>query len=151
MSFLAEWFDPGLEVGTEKPKDIEHEECERLARQLAIVAAAGEIPRRIGADADSEELATDKRRSKRVAHVLRQSYLAWAGKHVNGLPNGDEISKEAAQLDWEAWGKEQEVWLTNRMHYIVTLVHKNNGDEKFAKSAVVRLRNEVSWLRYALR
>jgi hypothetical protein len=151
VGYLTDWNDPGMEVGKEAPKELAEQECVRLARQLAIVTAAGEIPRRIGADASAEELALDKRRSKRVAHVLRQNLTAWSGKKTANLPSGGEIQREAAILDWEKWAAEHQAWLLNRTRYIVTLCFKNNGDEKFAKGAVVKLTNETNWLKYALR
>lgn len=153
MSFLAEYHDPGLDVGKESTDKIEEQERERLARQLAIVTAAGEIPRRIGGDADAEELALDKRRAKRVAHVLRQSLAAWGAtrKQQANLPEDEDVHKEAAQMDWAKWSQEHETWIGNRMRYIVTLCYKTNGDERWTKSATVRLRNESQWLRYALR
>ena len=46
---------------------IVHEERVRLTKLMSVATAANNIPRRLGSSASSEELATDKRRSRRVA------------------------------------------------------------------------------------
>lgn len=154
MSFLSEWYDPGLETD---PKDtvesITAAEISRLARQASVAGLALGIPRRLGGEADSDELALDKKRAKRVIHVLVQCLNSWKG---NGNPEGpfpmdDGIRMEAAQIIWPDWCESHTVWLRNRLRYVVTWGRQNNVDEKAIKKMATRLRNELGWVSYALR
>ena len=149
--YAAQWYDPALEISAdESVKKITKEESERLAKLLAIATAAGAIPRRVGPDATGEELAQDKRRAKRIAHVAGQLLDAWAG------PKGRkqakvEITREAATVDWPRWWEDHQIWLENRRRYIATWSEKNTVDRTWAKGALVRINNELSWLQYAMR
>lgn len=150
MSFLAEFYDPSLEVDeTETPAAIETAELQRLARNINLASLVASIPRRLGADADADALALDKKRAKRALHAERQCYSSWGG---DTLPSPDEeLAREAAQMDWKAWGEAQDAWLAQRTRYLVTWGRKTGSDEAWVKSAVVRLQNERRWLSYALR
>jgi len=154
VSFLAAYQDLALDVSAkDTPAGINAEEAKRLSRTLAMVILAGGIPRRLGADATGEELAIDKRRAKRVAHVLKQSLTAW-NPEGQPLAIDPDIKKDAAQLDWEQWWIEHRKWLENRITYVATwaskIAHKPE-DIQWAKKAVVRLQNELNWTAYALR
>ena len=154
MSFLAEWYDPGLETN---PKDtvasITEDEVARLARQAAVAGLALGIPRRLGGDASDEELSLDKRRAKRVIHILMQCLQAWKG---NGAPEGplpmdDGVRMDAASLVWADWYEAQQIWLRNRCRYVATWGRAHDVDEKQVKKMVTRLKNEMGWLTYAMR
>lgn len=147
-SFLMQWHDPGLTVNEEDTADsLVQEERQRLAKMLAVAEAAQTVPRRLGADATPDELAADKRRSRRIAHVARQCATAW-GKIVS--ITGD-VSREAAQVNWSQWWETHKTWLINRIKYIVAWAQKTGADEKWTKSTVVKLTNELTWLTYAMR
>jgi hypothetical protein len=151
MSFLAEHYDGELTISRDDtPRHMDHLERNRLTKALAIVAAAQEIPRRLGADASGEELAADKRRCRRVSHALGQCVKAWGG--TTKIPaNKDEVLREAAQLNWATWQADLELYLNSRIRYVATWQVKTGGDQSWAKKAVVRLQNELRWVQYALR
>lgn len=146
MGLLEGHWDPGLTVDvSESLEDITKQEVERLQTACAMVLVATQQPRRT--DGNREELALDKKRSRRILHPLRQSLVAWGGKER--APT--EADKRAgAQVDWPVWLEEQEAWLQARLRYVATWA-KASGNLRFGKSAVVRLTQELEWLRYALR
>lgn len=148
MSFITQYYDPALEISRrDTAEGITLAERERLTRMLAVAEAAAAIPRRLGAEASGEELAADKKRAKRMAHALQQSLKAWGGP----LRDKPEVAQEAAQLRWDVWWADHQVMLANRVRYVVTWCTKAGGDERWTKSAVVKLQNEQRWIEYALR
>jgi hypothetical protein len=150
VAYLERYLDPALKIpeGTTKAS-ITREEVARLNKLHAVARAAEEVPRRLGAEADGDDLAADKRRCKRIAHVAAQCIASWGGKVSAKLPS--DVTKEAATVDWHKYSAEQQVWLTNRMRFIATWQSVTNGDARWAKSAIVKLNNELVWLQYALR
>lgn len=147
MTYLTEYYDPALKPGELKREEIVAEEMLRLQTMLAIAEIAAEIPRRLGPEATGEELAADKQRCRRIRHVAQQLLASWDGKTPK---NGVDFSKLAATVNWDNWWADHQVWLRNRRRAIATW-GMTGGDEKFAKSAVVRYNNEERWLQYALR
>ena len=147
MSYLAQWYDPEMQIRDGETKaTIEKFERERLSKMVAVASAAQSVPRRLGADADSDELAEDKKRCRRVQHAAAQCLKDWGG----AVNNVGDVTREAAQVDWAKFGESQQVDLLNRLRYISTWA-MNGGDAAFAKTACVRLNNEMRWLQYALR
>jgi len=152
VNYLAQWVDPALEIEAgESAKKITEEEVERLLRLNAIAAAAGHIPRRIGEDASSRDLALDKKRCRRIAHVTLQLASSWSGKDPRLLKKEHDVLQEAAVMNWLTWWQSHQIWLLNRRKYIVTWSSRQPGQEKWCKSAIVKLNNETQWLEYALR
>jgi hypothetical protein len=148
-AFLAGYYDPGVELRDESPEEMEQFERERLYVLFAVASAAGQIPRRVGGDADGDELRNDKKRCRRIAHVAEQCFKAWGG--VPGKGVAKDISKEAAQVFWDKWWANHQVVLKNRIAYIASYGLQHAEHERWAKKSVVRLTNEQSWLSYALR
>jgi hypothetical protein len=145
--YLDSRFDPGLAVDlADTPDSLAGQEIDRLQSKCAVVSVAGQIPRRIG-KASGEELALDKLRCRRVLHVCRQSLKSWGGEER--LPS-DEEQIAGAQLLWEEWTSAYASEVETRIRYFATW-GKRAGEIKVAKSAVVRLEQELRWLRYALR
>jgi hypothetical protein len=129
---------------------ISVEEIDRVGRALAVVTVAGAIPRRLGQDADSKELALDKKRAKRVAHVLKQSFSFWSSK-TDKLPLADETIKIAgAQLIWESFELAHRSELELRIRTISTWAVRTE-DVSWGRTAVMSLENELRFLAYALR
>ena len=152
MSYLAQWVDPALEVSPEESaKRIQLEEINRLLKLHAIAIAAGAIPRRLGVDATTEELAADKKRCRRIAHVALQLASAWSGKDPDKLKAKYDVVKEAAVVNWALWWEGHKTLLINRQRYIATWSSRQDGQERWCKSALVKLNNETQWLEYALR
>lgn len=148
-SFLTAFLDLSLPVSEgESQTSLARAEQERLAHLLAIATHAQTIPRRLGGEASPDELADDKRRGKRVEHVAGQLLTAWGGRPSN---YAHDVNREAAQVNWQRWWQEHETWLLNRQRYLATWCHKCDGDEKWTKSAITRLQNEIKWISYALR
>lgn len=148
--FLQRYFDPELKPRAASREELETAEVERISRALSVVLLAGSIPRRLGGDASSEDLALDKKRAKRSAHALNQAMRGWVKKAFSLDTPSQEIRKEAAQIDWVQWREAHIIEVHNRLLLIATWGILNN-EERWAKSAVVRLENELSWIGYALR
>jgi hypothetical protein len=152
--FLETWFEPGLDVDTDLNSDsFASEEIARIQTAACRILVAFDIPRRLGGDATSDELAADKRRCKRTIHVLRQSLAGWSAKDsskVGWRPITDEDKVEGASLIWDKWWEEQESYLSARRIYIATWGLKK-PDTAYAKSAVTRLSNELTQMAYAMR
>jgi len=130
-------------------RNIEKIDRDRLRWALALAIHIGSWPRRLGSDATNEELALDKLRARRIAHVLLQALKAWGGTDKR-LPKQDLTREEAATLDWETWRNLNKIYLEKRRAYIAAWalkVHK----EDWGKSALVRINNELRQLDYALR
>jgi hypothetical protein len=144
-SFLAQHFDPALEVEGSIAVFTDEERI-RLGKLHAVARDAANITRRKGPDASGEELSHDKKMCKRIAHVASQCLAAWGGP--TRLP--DTTAREAAIVDWPKWWADHQVWLRNRMRTLATWGIKND-EERWAKSAIVRLENELGWLSYSFR
>jgi len=152
VSFLTLYYDPALEVGREDTRaSLIAAEAERLSRQYAVMMHATTIPRRLGPDASSEELAADKKRARRAAHVFEQCYLAWTKRKTVQKQKDEALLQEGATLIWDNWWGEHQLYLNRRVVYVVTWCEKISSDARWTKTAVVRLQNEHRWLEYAMR
>lgn len=153
VSFLLAYIDPAMEVpATETQEHINKVETERVVSMLTIAITAQDMPRRLGTEATPEELAADKSRNKRVAHVATQLLKGWQ-PGMNGNKPTENVRREAASVDWKKWLIEHETFLINRCRYVATWQHKYGDDLSlhWAKAAVTRLENEGKWLKYAVR
>jgi hypothetical protein len=150
-NYATQWYDPALEIGDDDSiQKIILEEGQRLAKLLAIAIAAGAIPRRMGQDSTRQEQSIDKKRSRRIAHVASQLLDSWVGSTGRQEPS-QEITREAAIVDWPRWWDGHQIFLENRRTYIATWAQNGGCDPQWAKTALVKLNNELSWLAYALR
>lgn len=147
--FLQRFFDPELQPKVESREELEEKEIERISAALSVVIITGSIPRRLGGDASDEELALDKKRAKRVGHALAQALRGWTKKQAQLSGNGD-LRRIAAQLEWPEWRQAHEVEIRNRLNLVATWGILRS-EERWAKSAVVKLENELNWVGYALR
>lgn len=147
VAFIDDYVDHSLDVSAKQTEQmIVDQEIRRLQEMLTQIRAAGEIPRRLS-DATPGELARDKRRARRVGHVLEQSLGMWNGKPREPTK---EDKRSGAQLSWAKWWGEHDAWLVHRIRYIATWA-KRTENEQFGKRAIVRLTQERDWLIYALR
>jgi hypothetical protein len=148
-SYLARHYDPALAVEKVGPREtLEKGEIERLQRAMTVVLFAGSIPRRIG-DASDEELALDKKRSRRVLHALNQSFRGWT-KATPYLEATKEIKAEGAVINWVAWREEHLTIVRHRLRVLTTWAVRAE-EEAWGKQVVVKLENEIGWIEYALR
>lgn len=147
---MERYYDAGLHLARETTaQGLAREEIARLARQVAIVRVAGSIPRRLGAEAERQELSLDHKRAKRVAHALGQSLNAWTSKPRVDL-NEEVIRREGAQLEWEVFAAEHRTAISTSLRVIATWAIRND-ELRWGRSAVINLTNELAWMRYALR
>lgn len=151
-AYLAAYHDPKLVVrATDTTGAMAAVEIDRLVRQASIMRAAAEIPRRIGGDANSDELSLDKKRCRRVQHALSQCWHDWTHKKKLAWLVSEDVRREAASLRWESWWGDHRVYLQQRTLYIATWGMGTEADARWAKSSVVRLQNELRWVEYSLR
>src|SRR5436190_8328511 len=150
--YLQQFFDPKLELHPgDSVASLEQEEIRRIQKQAVVVAFAFEVPRRLGADASSDDLAIDKKRCKRVLHVLAAAMRAWATDiGAEDRPIRDEDKAAGASLDWGSWWADHQAYLERRRNYIASWAIKN-GEAAWGNRAATRLENELKNLQYAMR
>lgn len=151
MSRLVDrYYDRALAVDGLSPAILERQELERLKGQLLVVRHALAMPRRIGGDATSAELARDKKIARRVAHVISQCLRVWGCMSDDiGEPKA-EHRRIGATIDWESWVASQEQWIAQRLPLYATVGKKKNR-VPWANACLTRLQNEAHWLRWSLR
>jgi hypothetical protein len=151
IEYLSQYFDPGLTP----PEGITRAELEniqvaRISQALVIVAYAGSIPRRLGKGANDRELATDKKRARRVAHALEQALDPWCRKKPKLPTDNDDLRIEGAQLIWRNWYEVYMSALDGQAKLLATWAILNQ-QERWGRSAVVKFNNEKNWVSYAMR
>lgn len=147
-AFLTRYFDPNLEIPKKTTtKDLEAAQVARLSRSLVVVEHTGEVARRLE-EATAEDQAIDRKRAKRVAHAIRQSLAGWQ-KNAK-LPSGEALRLEGAQLVWDSWMQAYLVSLNNEAKRIATWAILNE-EQKWGRSAIVKIDNEMNWISYAMR
>jgi hypothetical protein len=152
-TFLARYHDPALELPeVARGPDLEAIEVSRISRALAVVLIAGSIPKRLGGDASDEELALDKKRAKRTSYALTKSLRGWVGDvDLSSMVQANPaIRSEGATIDWAKFKSAHLTTLQDRLRLFATFAI-NEGQERWGKSMIVRLENEVNWVSYALR
>jgi hypothetical protein len=149
-NYLGEHYDPGLDIsGIGSREDLEKKQINRINRELAVILVTASIPRRLGPDADETELALDKKRGRRVAHALHQALTGWT-KRPPQVTLDDEIRRLGAQLNWTSWQPAVLRSIEEQRRCVATYAVRS-GQERWGKSAIVRLNNELKWVEYALR
>src|SRR5688572_31451828 len=83
-SFLEQWNDPSIDIDPTTPGlDYDayfQEQADRCARAAAVARIAAGFKRRLGEDATSDELAHDKKLSKKTAARFESACVAqWGG------------------------------------------------------------------------
>lgn len=149
QQFLERYYDPKLEPPETTIKELEDAQVARLTRALVVVMYTGSIPRRLGGDATGPELAADKKRSRRVAHAIKQSLHGWQ-KSGYKLPEGEELRIEGTQIIWHDWYGAYLTDLASQTTLLVTWSIRNE-ERRWGRSAVVRFENERNWIIYAMR
>ena len=151
--FLANYVDEGLEI--DSGWSVENEmtdQRQRLSRLMAMAAIAGEIPRRLGADASPPELRADKRLNNSLKNRFSTICQSWTTLQGEEAPlvvppfDDEEVRKQAAQIDWDAWWPEHKVWLSNHGRVIANHALKLKG-RSWANKLVYRLEFEYNMLR----
>ena len=128
---------------------LESSEGERINRFLAIITVTGSVPRRLGGEATDQELSLDKKRSRRVCHVLRQTLLYWEQESEEIEPNED-MRREGIQLEWLSFASDYVLKLDTSRRRIATWAIQND-EEAWGAAAIRRLEAELHWMEHALR
>lgn len=146
--FLDTYFDPSIAVDLSMTPEVRDAiELDRALADWSRASIAAAIPRRL-ADADRAQLALDKKRSRRLAHVAAQSIGLWGGK-VPHEPDAT-LTREGAQVLWDQWYEERDAFLAARMTYAATWA-KKTSNLKYGKQALQRFLSEREWYKYAMR
>ena len=148
--YLEKHYDPNLRLPRNATREsLERRQVDRITRALAVISFASEIPRRLGADADSKELAEDKKRARRTAHALANALAPWVRDKID-LKDSDEIRREGAQLVWASFGEAHLNAVRGELRILSSWAVRSD-ELRWGRSAVVKLENELRWVEYALR
>lgn len=152
--YLETYFNKRLQIEpTQTPAQLSQYEIARIQTQATRILVAMDVPRRLGADATSAELADDKRRCRRVLHVLRQQMLSWAEQdesRIQQRPIDEEDRREGSTLLWKTWWKDHKKYLEQRRAYLATWGLKT-GEKTYANKSVNRLDQELKQMEHAMR
>jgi hypothetical protein len=147
VRLLDRHYDPAIDVDlTLSAEALTAREVARLQSELALARVAASFPRRLS-EGTRDELALDKKRSRRVAHALEQSLRAWKGKPRDA---NEEERRAGAQVRWPDWAELHGVAVNTELRTVSTWA-KATTNLRFGRSAVVRLEQELDWVAYALR
>jgi hypothetical protein len=150
-AYLETFYDSGIVLPDYiDRRQITYHEVDRIERAFSIVVYAGSIPRRLGQEAEPDELALDKKRAKRVAHALIQSSRGWQTRGEPKMLTDENIRLLGVHLNWEAFGPAHMTTVKERLRVVATYAIKQD-DLRWGRSAVTRLENELKWVSYALR
>lgn len=150
-AWLGRWVDPDLPLPADLGiPQLEADEISRLTDQLTVILFASSIPRRLGGDAASGELALDKRRCRRAAWALRQALGQWTRRIELPDDPAEELRIAGATLDWDVFAEQHVGMLTERTKRAATWAALN-AERKWGISVVTRFENERRWIIHSLR
>jgi hypothetical protein len=135
---LQPWFDPGLTVAELNPDEIALAERERLLVWAVTAQAASTMKRRLGPDATREEIATDKKISRKIAFFTLNLAHRW-GESAHEIPRN--INAIAAQVNWEWWLEDKIATSNERKQWIATWAIRF-GYKKDGRIFLSRLKEE---------
>ena len=146
---LADYYDPACTTVMIRAELLKKDQAE-LQVLIRICDHALAMRRRLGGDASSAELATDKKRAKRLGHCWRTSLQAWGGREAAIGALGQETRMRAATVHWEDLVAARRQWILSRFAPYATLAI-DTGDESWGYHIITILKNELRWLDYAMR
>jgi hypothetical protein len=149
MQRLADYYDPRCS-GANTRDELLREDRAELQVLVAVCDRALAMPRRLGGDATSADLANDKKRAKRLGHCFRQSLKAWGAPEIATGALDKEVRQRAAVVRWEELADQRRQWILSRFAPYVTLAI-DEGQEQWGWTIVNLLKNELRWMDYALR
>jgi hypothetical protein len=149
MSGLGQWYTPALSSKSTKDQLLTADRAE-LQVLVAVCDRALAMPRRLGGDATSADLANDKKKAKRLGHCFRQSLKAWGAPEIATGALDKEVRQRAAVVRWEELADQRRQWILSRFAPYVTLAI-DEGQEQWGWTIVNLLKNELRWMDYALR
>lgn len=157
MSGIGDKMDAGFEPPPDwSPDSIEAQELPRLMADAMMALAAVGHPRRLGGDASREELARDKRISRKIANaylVVLRFYGAGRGdwrELIKRAAQDDEARVAGAQVRWVDWVPERLRWLEQRIGRVAAYALKRD-EMTWGNHAVFRLERERELLDLAAR
>jgi hypothetical protein len=145
---LRDYHTPTL-TGLNRRQLIREDQSE-LRLLVAMCAHAQAMPRRLGADATSDELAMDKKTAKRLAHCFRQSLQAWEGKEGAKGARGKEARRLAATVRWDRLAEDRRQYLLSRFAPYATLA-LDTDQKRWGYHILTLLNTELGWIDYAMR
>lgn len=165
---LAQYADPGFEIPEKWTRDsLTVVEARRLARFGLQACYAAEVPRRIGGDASSAELAADKKLSKRIAYVyltLWQRLILsqraplpleecpehlipptnW--KHYYLVASGvDDVRQVGSTVEWVSWWNDVRPRLEARRMMMASF-STTREEWSWGYQIIGSLTNEIDWI-----
>jgi hypothetical protein len=146
VNSLVSYYDPAYSSGS-KDQLLKEDRAE-LQILVALCAHALAMPRRLGVDATSDELARDKKIAKRLAHCFRKSLEGWHGVEV--AIDEPDIRQRAAVVKWGDLAAGRRAYLLARFAPYATLAI-DAGQEPWGNHILTLLQNELGWIDYALR
>jgi len=155
-TYLEQWNDPTVKTTTDFDWDAyAQEQANRLMRASIIAREASEFKRRRGADAEREDLASDKKMAKRVAAATRQIAEQWGAEAEDfdeyATAHHEELMRLAAQIDWPKYVEETKTYTQKNLALVATTAIRN-GENKIGNKFANRLLNEANiinnaWIR----
>lgn len=157
-SFLDQFLDAGIkpEPGWSYAEEQELQQT-RLLDLLVSLLHTKSMKRRLGRDATTAELSTDKKIAKQVYNRLLTIYMVWGGEEANVTEKYAEISSakrgtkardllsQGAQIDWdELWNKEK-AYLALRVRFVANNAIAND-QRKIGNIYANRFTNEYNAL-----
>lgn len=147
-SFLNRWDDPGYDPPSDWDPDLYAEQqAKRLVALACMAAEASNVKHRLGPDASREELAADKKRSKRMYSSFSQFARQWGADDddfaAHQAQNAEDIKIKGAQVDWEKFQSNNKSFIQNELRQVATTCIRN-GTLKLGNSFCNRLLNEVN-------
>jgi hypothetical protein len=149
LDYLERYYDSGMSLPRyENREAIERAEEQRIARTLAVVVVAGSMPRRIGAASD-EELRADKQTARRLSHALQQSLRGWSSRPIFEIVTlDDKVRRDGATVEWDHLVESHLSIVKSRQRVVATWAIRKK-ENRWGRSAIVRLENELKWVSYA--
>jgi hypothetical protein len=150
IGFVERYFDAGLEIPRNLSVDfIAERQTIRIVRALTVIIIAGATYRRLGDEASDEELTLDKKRAKRVGWALTQAHGGWSKKDPK-IQITPELERDGTQLEYHYFIPEHMTQIMIELRLVATWAIRNK-EERWGRSAVVNLENEMRWIQYAMR
>lgn len=138
--------------------DIARFEARRLIRVAQVAELCERHRRRLGAHASREEIAWDKKVSRRIAHMALTLARGWASETDDGKPaylkagtkEFVELQSIAATIDWKEYKEDAVLTLMMSIGKVDTW-SKEHGVPKFGNRAISRYNVEIDRTIQALR
>lgn len=154
-SYLAQWVDSAIPNDPNfTPEQYEGQQRSRLLLQASVACLAEDIPRRLGGEATSQELAQDKKFSKLLCKRSIAFFCQFGGnyddlkaeltkaKEDQNAKKYKELRALAAQVNWHDWFVTYSQAMRNSLCYVATQ-QSHRPTDKAVKKACNRIANRL--------